>query len=141
MKRTICGLLCGVVAKRYLALVKRNGSTTYSKLESPMTRVKQVLQSENPAGADYILCKLTKNSPLSYHTRDKLGCCTISYRTLNAFFSSLFLAKLSPNLKLSFNRSTPTPPPYLYLTNLYVLFVLFCYPGYDNQLITGGAKC
>lgn len=83
-----------------------------------------------------ILCKLARNSPPAYHTRDKLGCCTISYRNINAFFSRHFLGNFFANLKLSFNRGNPTSLLNPYLTKLYRLFVLSCHYLRNKKLNT-----
>jgi len=95
----------------------------------------------NTKGDARILCNLPINPPLSYHTRDKLGCWIISYRNINAFFSSQFLGNFLSNLKLSFNRDTPTLLHLTYLINLNAIFVLFCYSEKDKKSTTGGAKC
>jgi len=75
-----------------------------------------------------ILCKLANNSPLAHHTRDKLGCCIISYRNIITSFPRREDRNFLSNLKLFLNRGTPTPLTNLHLTNLYRLFILILLP-------------
>jgi len=82
----------------------------------------------------FVLCHLPNNSPLSYHTRDKLGCCIISYRNIISFLSRHFLGIFSAKLKLPLNRDTPTLLLNLYLTYLDAIFILFSYFVYDQKL-------